>query len=88
MRRYHADRHPKLITDDPNRLQQIRVVGDDEGDLAVLPEGVEKKMAGEVNVGALHAAAMEIEAIYVDVCLSHEKAEAAFRQPRAPFPKE
>ena len=88
MRRCDADRHSELMTDDPDRLQQVRVVGNDEGNLAVLPEGVEKNMAGEVNVGALHAAAMEIEAIYVDVCLSHEKAEAAFRQPRAPFPKE
>lgn len=39
--------------DYPQRPLEVVVVGDDDGDLGVLTEGVEQQVGGEVHVGAL-----------------------------------
>lgn len=44
---------PEFSTDYPDRLRQVRVIGNDQGNIVRPLEAIEKQMAGEVDVRSL-----------------------------------
>lgn len=48
-----ADRNPEFLVDDPHRLRQVRIIRNHHELVAILAEGIDKHVGGDVHVGAL-----------------------------------
>jgi len=49
----YPDREPEIVTHDPDRFREVRVIGDQDGNLEILEESVPKEMSCQVHIGTL-----------------------------------